>query len=75
MQFYEDFIHGHMRDDAYRQDFRMSSVSIDELLENLRPELTKSTTNFRDPLDPRMMLAATLYKLARDSCDFHTIAI
>lgn len=40
--------------------FRMSADQLDHLLSVIGPELTRQTTNFRAPIDPKQRLAVAL---------------
>ena len=46
---------------------RMPPEMFDEILERLRPRITKQMTFYREPLDPGMKLAITLRHLASGS--------
>lgn len=50
--------------DSFTNFMRMPVPMFDELLERLRPRLTKKSTNFRQPLDPGLKLALTIRHLA-----------
>lgn len=49
---------------AFHHFMRMPPAMFDELVERLRPRLTKPSTNFRPNLDPGMKVALTLRHLA-----------
>ena len=52
---------------TFRNFMRMPPEMFDELLERLRPRITKQMTFYREPLDPGMKLAITLRHLASGS--------
>ena len=50
--------------EQYKTMLRMDEEMFDEILERLRPHITKQTTNFREPIEPGLRLAITLRFLA-----------
>ena len=44
----------------YRNTLRMEETMFDEILERVRPLITRQTTNFREPIEPGLRLAITL---------------
>lgn len=46
--------------DKFVEYFRMSITSFDELLEKIRPHITKQTTPFRNPINAEQRLTITL---------------
>ena len=48
----------------YRNTLRMDEALFDEILERIRPRITRQTTNWRQPVEPGLRLAITLRFLA-----------
>ena len=48
--------------------FRMSAEEIETLLSFVGPDLTKQTTNYRTPIEPKQRLAVTLRLVIGKGC-------
>ncbi|XP_025194756.1 protein ALP1-like isoform X2 [Melanaphis sacchari] len=54
--------------DKFFEYYRMSISSFDELLKTLRPHITKSTTEFRNPISAEERLTITIRYLSTGTC-------
>ncbi|XP_069757269.1 putative nuclease HARBI1 [Narcine bancroftii] len=60
-------------EDEWRGHFRMSRATFDFVLELVEPQLRRKTTNWRQPLEPRLRLAIALWWYATP-CEYRSIS-
>ena len=61
---WDNFMNNVMLDDEWRENFRMSKVNFFKLCDELKPYLTKTTTNMSKAVPVEKQIAVTLYYLS-----------
>lgn len=61
------------QDEQWMTHFRMSRTTFEYILEKLRPALTRQTTNYRKPVEPRRRLALAIWWYATPG-EYRTIS-